>query len=121
MLDYLVFDRSEGDDGVGSWDALAQPRAAHSTSLMHETSALLQGLQERWGPPGPLDEGHAWDFELQVRDEQDHEWPWTWSAQGLHWQREPAAQTVLKLALSLCAAEHLQSEVDQMLTGPAAL
>lgn len=118
MLDYLVFDHSEGEDGTDSWDALAAPRAPHSARLMHETSALLQALLERWGPPGPLDEGHAWDFDLQVHDPQDQPWPWSWSAQGLQWQRRPQEDCPLRLALSLCAVQSLRLEVERLLTGP---
>lgn len=116
MLDYLVFDRSESADGTGSWDALASPGAAHNQRLLEETSALLKNMHDRYGPPGPLDEGHAWDFDLQLHDEQQHAWPWVWSTRGLQCLHHPTPGTRLTLALSLCATAQLQPALEPLLT-----
>ena len=48
---------------------MASPVAHYSLELLTEVSRLLQGLAAQLGPPGPLDEGHLWDMDLQIRDE----------------------------------------------------
>ncbi len=70
-LRFLEFDLSEDTDGLRTWDALASPAATHTADLLAETQALLLHLQRHLGPPGPIDDGHLWDLDLQLHDEAD--------------------------------------------------
>lgn len=70
-LQFLEFDRCEDSDGLYSWDALASPAAHHNRELLAEVRGLLAHLHSALGPAGPLDEGHAWDMDLQIQDRQD--------------------------------------------------
>jgi hypothetical protein len=103
MPGFLEFDRSETEDGVCSWDALASPPAQHRLRMLQDSARLLQALHTRFGPPGPLDEGHDWDFDLQVSDDQGRPCTWSWSPQGVRWSSLTDASGRLTLALGLCA------------------
>ncbi len=85
-LNYLIFDASDDGEGTGSWEAMATVRAERLQRVMVEVeAALAAAAQDAPGPRGPLDEGGAWDAELQVQHE--GEWvtvtltltgPWAW-------------------------------------------
>lgn len=122
MTEYLVFDRSETEDGICSWDALASPDASHSLRLLDETAALLHHLQQLLGPPGPREEGHDWDLDLQVHDTRQQAWPWDWSAwtppaYGLG-QRPPLPDARLTLALNVSVSARGQQAATRLLEGP---
>ncbi len=68
-LRFLEFDLSEDTDGLRTWDALASPGAAHTAPLLAEVHTLTQHLTQALGRPGPVDEGHAWDMDLQIHDD----------------------------------------------------
>ena len=63
-LHYLDFDVCEDTSGLQSWSALASPTATHSQALQAEVQTLIDDLRSHLGAPGPLDEGHTWDMEL---------------------------------------------------------
>lgn len=90
-LQFLEFDRCEDSDGLYSWDALASPAAHHNRELLAEVRGVLARLQSALGPAGPLDEGHAWDMDLQIQD-----------GQGQPLALEAADTLVQRLRLSLC-------------------
>ncbi len=98
LLLFLEWDRLEDSDGLSTWSALASPSAGHSKALLDEVRALLRHLHGQLGAPGPLDEGHAWDMDLQIHDEA-----------GTAWSLEapPQALPRLTLALSLCGHARL--------------
>lgn len=85
-LHHLIFDASDDGQGQGSWEAMASVRAERLPKVMAEVeAALAAAAQDAPGPRGPLDEGGAWDAELQVQHE--GEWttvtltltgPWNW-------------------------------------------
>ncbi len=85
-LHHLLFDASDDGQGTGSWEAMATVRAERLQRVMVEVeAALAAAAQDAPGPRGPLDEGGAWDAELQVQHE--GEWvtvtltltgPWAW-------------------------------------------
>jgi len=65
-LQFLVFDESDDPDGWRTWEALASPAAQHNAALLDEVQNLTQAITTILGPPGPVDEGHAWDMDLMV-------------------------------------------------------
>ena len=73
-LHYLEFDHCEDSDGLHSWDAVASPAPHHNRTLLTEVRGVLAQLQNALGPAGPLDEGHAWDMDLQMHDEHQRLW-----------------------------------------------
>jgi hypothetical protein len=64
-LHYLDFDFSEDADGHGTFDAMASAEAARLAALEAEIVQVLQWAQREFGEPAPLDDGGAWDCELQ--------------------------------------------------------
>jgi hypothetical protein len=64
-LDFLDFDFSEDADGQGTFDAMASAEPARLAALEAEIVRVLQWAHSEFDAPAPLDEGGAWDFELQ--------------------------------------------------------
>ena len=85
-MNHLIFDVTDNADGTGSWEAMASVRGAQLPAVMAEVeAALVEAERVQPGPRGPLDEGGAWDAEVQLQ--QDGEWtavtltitgPWAW-------------------------------------------
>lgn len=73
-MDYLVFDRHDSTEGVGSFEAMASVDESRWPALQDEIRAVL-GWCHAWGrahgapEPLPLDEGGEWDMALQVTRE----------------------------------------------------
>jgi len=71
-LNYLHFDLSDagGDDTPVSLDAMASVTAAHWPALQAELAQVLAWAHAQFPDgPGPLDEGHDWDMDLQATQE----------------------------------------------------
>lgn len=67
-LSYLVFDRSEDTEGTVTLDAMASVAPPQVPEVQAETDAVLAWLQGQFGGVrGPVDEGGAWDADLQVQ------------------------------------------------------
>ncbi|GAB3645633.1 hypothetical protein [Ramlibacter alkalitolerans] len=64
-LHYLDFDYSDDEHGHGSFDAMAAAAPAQLRALQDEVARVLDWAHAQFGAPGPLDEGAAWDCELQ--------------------------------------------------------
>lgn len=65
-LRYLHFDYSEGDDGVGSFEAMAATAAEHAPRVQAEAARVLDWAHGQFAHAcGPLDEGGLWDYDLQ--------------------------------------------------------
>ena len=85
---FLIFDASDDGQGQGTWEAMASVRAERLPQLMAEVHGALALAERRApGPRGPLEEGGAWDAELQVQDQDAQGWtcvtlsltgPWAW-------------------------------------------
>ena len=68
-LDYLVFDYSEGDDDTGLFEALASVAPERAAAVQAEIDAVLDWAARFPGPRGPVEEGGAWNADLQLSDE----------------------------------------------------
>ena len=90
-LQFLEFDRSEDNEGLYCWDAVASPAPHHNHALLAEVQGVLARLHKALGPAGPLDEGHAWDVDLQIH-----------GAQNQPLTADAAAVCAHRLTLSLC-------------------
>jgi len=65
---------------------------------------LLSRLEARLGPPGPLDDGHLWDMELQIHDGKGVAVPL---------DAQPLAAARVNLALTLCSRAPLSIWLDE--------
>lgn len=64
-LAWLDFEASEDAEGRGSFDAMASAAPSQLPALEAEIVRVLQWADAEFGEPGPLDDGHEWDCELQ--------------------------------------------------------
>lgn len=65
-LQYLLFDISDDTDGVHCFDALAATRLEHRDRVLQEADCVLTWSRAQFpNGPGPVQEGHDWDFDLQ--------------------------------------------------------
>ena len=68
-MHYLIFDASDDGEGLGAWEAMASVRAADLPAALAEINALAAAAEaDSPGPRGPLDEGGAWDIDIQQTD-----------------------------------------------------
>lgn len=69
-LRWLDFDYSEGDDGTGTFDAMASVELHHAGEVQAEVDAVLAWAQSTFaGRRAPVEEGGDWEADLQVTDE----------------------------------------------------
>lgn len=110
-LRYLHFDTSEGDDDSASFDAMASVPAAALPALLAELAQVL-GWASRQFPSarGPLDEGFAWDYDLQATQETSRQERLQYDAPSGTLQRCPAPGT----------AESVRHTVSLTICGTAA-
>ncbi|PUE11004.1 hypothetical protein B9Z51_01310 [Limnohabitans sp. T6-5] len=108
-LQFLDFDTSEDAHGVICWDALASPRPIHNPGLLAEVAHLLSRLSELHGSPGPLDDGHLWDCDLQAHDIKHQSLPWHWHGHQLQWQlsTQEALSNSITLSLTLTGSTEM--------------
>lgn len=65
-LRYLDFDYSEDTEGHGNFDAMATTVPAKTAEVLAEVAQVLAWAEAAFpGGRGALDEGAAWDFDLQ--------------------------------------------------------
>ena len=70
VLDYLIFDYSEDEDGNGTWDAMASAPAARRDALFAEVQAVLRWAHRTFPQRcGALEEGNDWDVDLSAQDD----------------------------------------------------
>jgi len=69
-MHYLIFDHSEGADGVVTLDAMASTSAAQHALVMAEVQQVLAWARQRFPhTAGPVEDGMDWDHDLQVSSE----------------------------------------------------
>ena len=82
VLDYLIFDYSEDDEGTATWDAMASVPASRLPALLDEVRQVLHWADQQFPQQrGALDEGASWDFDLSLATTSGHDL--ALSAQGL--------------------------------------
>lgn len=64
-LQYLDFDYSEDEHGLGTFDAMASVLPAQVPALHAELTRVLAWACKAFAR-GPLDEGFDWDYDLQL-------------------------------------------------------
>jgi len=68
---YLIFDFSDGDDGIASFEAMASTRADEHPVVLAEAQQVLDWAHRHFpNRHGPVEDGHAWDHELLVQQEE---------------------------------------------------
>lgn len=68
-LQYLLFEISDDTDGVVCLDALASTQAGHGAQVRQEAERVLAWARAHFPQgPGPMGEGHDWDFDLQQHE-----------------------------------------------------
>ena len=73
-MKYLIFQLSEGAEGVITLDAVASTSAEHHAAAMAEAQEVLDWAWRSFPHShGPADDGNDWDHDLQVRVE-DGRW-----------------------------------------------
>ena len=66
---YLLFDASEGDDGTGLFEAMANVPLARAPAVQAEVDAVLAWAARHFGAArGPVEEGGEWDAHLEVQE-----------------------------------------------------
>lgn len=118
MLDYLDFDTSDDGEGCTSLDAMAYAKAAHWPALLTEVTQLLAWCSNAFGTPGPLEDGHAWDLDLQLQSDAGDALDVQWDARGRLLLAPDAAQhSALQLSLTLSGPDPFAQQVLQQFVG----
>ena len=87
QLQYLIFDASDDGEGTGSWEAVASVPPDELSTVMAEVRAVEAAAQsDAPGPRGALDDGGAWDLDVQTLPDGDERvsvtltltGPWDW-------------------------------------------
>jgi len=69
-LQFLEFDYSEDEEGVGTWDAMASVPAQRLGALVAELESILGWAHAAFGHAlGPQEEGGLWQYDLQCEQE----------------------------------------------------
>ena len=66
-MEFLQFDASDDDHGITTLDAMASTPADRHAAVLAEAAQVLAWARRQFPDgPGPIDEGHDWDHDLQV-------------------------------------------------------
>lgn len=69
-LHYLHFDASDNTEGLTTFDAMASVTPRYLPALQAEIAQVLAwAYHQHPDGPGPLEEGHPWDLDLQASTE----------------------------------------------------
>lgn len=72
-MQHLSFDLSDGSDGILTLEAMASSRSSDTAThaaVLAEVEAVLAWARAEFGDePGPVEDGHAWDYERLVQEE----------------------------------------------------
>lgn len=102
MLNYLVFDQTEDEQGIVNWDAMASVTSSRVPALLAEVEQVLHWACTGFaGQHGPLDEGGDWDVDLQAQDDDGQPLPLHWNPDAGDVRLTPAEQGRTTVTLSL--------------------
>ncbi len=69
-MDYLLFEYSEGDDGIGLFEAMVSVAPARAAHVEAEIGQVLAWAEADFpGVRAPVEAGGEWDADLHVEDE----------------------------------------------------
>ncbi len=118
MLDYLDFDTSDDGEGISSLDAMAYAKAAQWPALAAEVTQLLAWCSDAFGAPGALEDGHAWDLDLQLQNDAGDALALQWDARQRQLLAPQAAQQpALQLSLTLSGPDPFAQQVTAQFLG----
>jgi hypothetical protein len=107
-LRYLHFDTSEASDGSVCFDAMASVGPGALAALHAELALVLAWAHQAFpGGSGPLDDGHAWDHDLQATQERTRQ-------ERLVYEPDSG-----RFSATLAAGESLRHTVCLSITGTA--
>jgi len=70
-MDYLLFEFSEDTDGLGVFEAMASTPKAQFAMVQAEAQQVLNWARQHFPHgPGPIEEGHDWDLDEQIQQEE---------------------------------------------------
>lgn len=103
---YLTFDFSEADDGSGSFDAMASVPPRALPALEAEIARVLDWAYASFpdAGPGPLEEGFAWDVDLQATSESSTQQRVRYFPGAHRFERESLGSQTLRHTLTLTLA-----------------
>ena len=110
-LSYLVFDRSEDEDGNANWDAMASVTASRVPDLVAEVQAVLTWADAHF-KCAPLDEGGDWDLDLQAQDDAGQLLPLQWDAAARQLQLSAAGAGRSTLSVSISGTPQFAQAFD---------
>lgn len=68
----LDFDHTDSSDGILTLEAMASTRENEHAAVMAEVEQVIAWARAEFGGrQGPVEDGHAWDYELLVQHEAD--------------------------------------------------
>ena len=107
MLDYLDFELSDDGEGIYSFDAMAHVTQPRWPALQAEVSQVLQWCGQHFSrQPGALEEGHAWDLDLQLQSDAGHHLAIRWDAAQAQLTAPDAAHcNAVQLSLTISGNE----------------
>ncbi len=101
-LQYLQFDHSDATDDIGSFDTMASASPAALPALHAELAQVLGWAHRRFPHGrGPLDEGYAWDYDLQATQELTRRVQLTFDALTGGFESTPSDSASLRHTVSL--------------------
>jgi hypothetical protein len=105
-LSYLTFDYSDEEDGCGSFDAMASVPPRALPALEDEIAQVLDWAYASFpdAGPGPLDEGFAWDADVQATSESSTQLRVRYFPGARRFEREALGSETLRHTLTLTLA-----------------
>lgn len=106
-LTYLHFDASDNTDGLSTFDAMASVLPRDLPALQAEIARVLAWAHRQHADgPGPADDGHLWDYDLQASRERSTLDRWRYDAASGRFDIDTGTTEVLRHTLTLTLSAH---------------